>query len=240
MEEFTIGILASMSQTTGQAHERQRRFCSGTACGYDECMDSELRDLFGAIVARNAGALSRRMKASPDLALASLKTGASRSASHEFFLREIMHYVYAGDTALHVAAAAHWPEGVSQLLKAGARLDAINRHKQTPLHYACAGGPGLPSWNPRAQASTIQTLLDAGADPNVTAKGVAPLHLAVRNRCALAVATLLKGGANPALKNKNGSTPADLARVSSGRGGTGSAEAKAQQAQIIALLKAAR
>ncbi len=151
-----------------------------------------------------------------------------------------MHYVYGGDTALHVAAAAHWPKVVAQLLKAGAKLDAINRHKQTPLHYACAGGPGLPSWNPKAQAETIQALLDAGADPNVAAKGVTPLHSAVRNRCALAVETLIKGGANPALKNKSGSTPADLAEVSSGRGGMGSAEAKMQQAEIVASLKAAR
>jgi ankyrin repeat protein len=203
-------------------------------------MDTQLRELIGVIVQRDGKRLARLLEDHPALSLAALDVGASRSASSEFFLNEIMHYVYGGDTALHVAAAAHWPEGVALLLKAGANLRAINRHMQTPLHYACAGGPGREGWNPKAQATVIRALLDGGADPNVTAKGVAPLHSAVRNRCALAVETLLEGGANPKLKNKSGSTPAHLATVTSGRGGTGEVEAKAQQAKIVALLKAAR
>ena len=204
-------------------------------------MDTKLRELFAVIVRRDLKALSRYLKASPELALAALRTGASRAASKEFFLNEIMHYVYGGDTALHVAAAAHWPEGVMLLLKAGADLEARNRYWQRPLHYACSGGPGLPEWEPKNQAAAIQVLLDAGADLNASAKSeVTPLHTAVRNRCSLAVETLLKGGADATLRNKSGSTPAHLATVTSGRGGTGSAEAKAQQALIIALLKAAR
>lgn len=203
-------------------------------------MDAQILQLFGVIVERDSKRLARLLEDQPALSMAALGVGASRSASREFFLREIMHYVYGGDTALHVAAAAHWPEGVTLLLKAGADLRAVNRHKQTPLHYACSGGPGLEGWNPKAQAQVIRALLDAGADPNVMAKGVAPLHSAVRNRCALAVQALLEGGADPALENKSGSTPAHLATVTSGRGGTGDVEAKAQQAQIIALLKAAR
>jgi AcrR family transcriptional regulator len=203
-------------------------------------MDKELRELFAAIVQRDGKQLAHLLKDNRELAQAALKVGASRADAKEFFSTEIMHYVYGGDTALHVAAAAHWPEGITALLKAGADFQAINRHKQTPLHYACAGGPGLADWNPAAQAAAIQVLLNAGADPNLTAKSVAPLHSAVRNRCAFAVETLLKGGANPALKNKSGSTPADLAKVTSGRGGTGSAEAKAQQAKIIELLRASR
>ena len=204
-------------------------------------MDTKLRELFAVIVRRDLKALSRQLKASPELALAALRTGASRAASKEFFLNEIMHYVYGGDTALHVAAAAHWPEGVMLLLKAGADLEARNRYWQRPLHYACSGGPGLPEWEPKNQAAAIQVLLDAGADLNASAKSeVTPLHTAVRNRCSLAVETLLKGGADATLRNKSGSTPAHLATVTSGRGGTGSAEAKAQQALIIALLKAAR
>lgn len=67
-------------------------------------MDTKLRELFAVIVRRDLKALSRQLKASPELALAALRTGASRAASKEFFLNEIMHYVYGGDTALHVAA----------------------------------------------------------------------------------------------------------------------------------------
>jgi hypothetical protein len=206
---------------------------------YDAAMDRELRELFGVIVKRDAKLLLRSLGSNPALAHAALRVGASRGAEKDTFLTEIMHYLYGGDTALHVAAAAHWPEGVKRLLMAGANVSARNRHWQTPLHYACAGGPGLADWNPDAQAAAIQALLDAGADPNVTAKGeVTPLHTAVRNRCSLAVQTLLRGGANAALRTTRGSTPAHLATVTSGRGGSGSAQARAEQAKIIALFQA--
>ena len=33
--------------------------------------------------------------------------GASRAESSQYFFDEIGHYVYAGDTALHLAAACH-------------------------------------------------------------------------------------------------------------------------------------
>jgi ankyrin repeat protein len=201
-------------------------------------VDRELRELFGVIVRRDAELLLRSLRRNPSLAQAALRAGASRKAEQDMFLTEIMHYVYRGDTALHVAAAAHWPEGVKQLLTVRANLSARNRHWQTPLHYACAGGPGLADWNPEAQAAAIQALLDGGADPNQTAKGeVTPLHTAVRNRCSLAVQTLLRGGANPALRTKRGSTPAHLATVTSGRGGSGSPQARAEQAKIIALFQ---
>jgi ankyrin repeat protein len=58
----------------------------------------------------------------------------------------------------------------------------------------------------------------------------------VRNRCAAAVKALLDGGADPQAPNKNGSTPMLLASQNTGRGGSGSAEAKAQQKEILCLL----
>ena len=199
-------------------------------------MDRELRAFFDVIVRRDLTEVTRLLRSNSALSHAALQVGASRQAERDTFLTEIMHYVYAGDTALHVAAAAHWPHGVKLLLKSGADLMARNRHGQTPLHYACAGGPNLSDWNPKGQAATIQILLAAGADPNVIAKGeVTPLHTAVRNRCSLAVETLLRGGANPALKTKRGSTAPHLATVTSGRGGSGSAQARTEQARIIAL-----
>jgi len=81
---------------------------------------------------------------------------------------------------------------------------------------------------------TIRCLLDAGADINAQDKnGAAPLHRAVRTRCAAAVKYLLEAGCNPTLKNKPGSTPFHLAVQNTGRGGSGSEEARTAQRQII-------
>ena len=63
--------------------------------------------------------------------------------------------------------------------------------------------------------------------------GVAPLHRAVRTRCAAAVKALLDSGADARAVNRKGSTPMLLATQSTGRGGTGSVAAKAQQAEIL-------
>jgi hypothetical protein len=68
--------------------------------------------------------------------------------------------------------------------------------------------------------------------------GVAPLHRAVRTRCAAAVKALLRGGADACLKNKSGSIPLLLASQNTGRGGSGSPEAKAQQEEILRILEA--
>jgi hypothetical protein len=100
--------------------------------------------------------------------------------------------------------------------------------------------PGSRRWNPSAQAATIAHLIEAGADPNATDKsGVTPLHRAVRTRCAAAVKALLEAGADPRRKNNSGSTPILLATQNTGRGGSGSPEAKAQQELIVQLTSGA-
>lgn len=48
---------------------------------------------------------------------------------------------------------------------------------------------------------------------------------------------LLDGGADVFARNKSGSTPMLLATLNTGRGGSGSPEAKAQQAKILRLLQ---
>jgi ankyrin repeat protein len=83
----------------------------------------------------------------------------------------------------------------------------------------------------------IALLIENGANPNALDKsGVAPLHRAVRQRCPKAVDSLLHNGADVWLKNKSGSTPLHLAVQNTGRGGTGSPEAKTCQKEIIELL----
>ena len=124
-----------------------------------------------------------------------------------------------------------------ELVTRGADVRARNRRGAEPFHAAVIGVPGSAHWNPPQQRAVILYLIEAGADPNATsAGGVMPLHRAVRNRCSAAVAALLSAGADPRLENDRGSTASDLARWTTGRGGTGSAEAKAEQGINIELL----
>jgi hypothetical protein len=177
--------------------------------------------------------VSRYLAANPSFASARAEVGAARHGATDFFFTEIAHYLYAGDTALHMAAAA-FRRPVAELLVAhGADCHARNRRGAEPLHYAADAN----RWEPEAQAETIEYLLSAGADPNAVDKnGVAPLHRAVRTRSLPAVQALLDGGANPRTPNKSGSTPLHLAVQTTGRGGSGSEHARQQQTGIIRLL----
>jgi hypothetical protein len=188
-----------------------------------------LTPLIEAIADNDAPAVRRMLAASPSIITA--------RATADFFLGRIGHYLYGGDTALHIASAAHRPAVVRVLIRAGADVRAKNRRGAEPLHYAADSAPGFPRWNPRAQAATIAALVKAGADPNAVDKsGVMPLHRAVRTRSAAAVRALLGAGADPRARNGNGSTPLDLAQRTTGRGGSGSPAARSQQAEILEIL----
>jgi hypothetical protein len=50
------------------------------------------------------------------------------------------------------------------------------------------------------------------------------------------VRALLAGGADARLRNKSGTTPLELARMTTGKSGSGTTEAKREQAAILALL----
>jgi ankyrin repeat protein len=114
---------------------------------------------------------------------------------------------------------------------------ARNRRGAQPLHYAADGMPGSGHLDPNAQRDTVITLLEAGADPNAVDKsGVTPLHRAIRNRCSLAARALIEGGADVRRPNGSGSTPIELAHWTTGRGGSGSSIAKAEQKVIVRLL----
>jgi hypothetical protein len=126
-----------------------------------------------------------------------------------------------------------------ELIEAGAIVGSANRRGAQPLHYAVDGMPGSARWNPVAQGETVRCLVELGADPNVVDKnGTTPLHRAVRNRCAAAVAALLDAGADPHVTNGRGSTAIRLAHLTTGRGGSGSTYAKTQQQEILGLLNA--
>jgi ankyrin repeat protein len=198
---------------------------------------SDFWSLLRAIAAGDDVKAKELLAKSPELALAIEKTGADRSSSTRYFLDEVKQYVYAGHTALHVAAAAYRADVARDLVERGADPGAANRRGATPLHCASDGLPGSTHWNPVAQAAVIEYLVRAGADPNATdMSGTTPLHRAVRSRCAAAVQTLLTLGAESRRKNDSGSTPLHLAVQTTGRGGSGSDAAHDGQARIIQLL----
>ena len=194
---------------------------------------SVFRDFVRQVVNGEVDEVSRLLAATPTLATAKAEVGAARDGAADFFFIEIAHYLYAGDTALHMAAAAFRRPMAMLLVANGADCQAKNRRGAQPLHYAADAN----HWEPARQAETIEYLLSIGADPDALDKsGVAPLHRAVRTRSLPAVRALLDGGANLRLANRSGSTPLHLAVQTTGRGGSGSEHARLQQTGIIRIL----
>ena len=187
-----------------------------------------MNPILAAIVEDDRTKVSRLVKSDP--ALASYSIGAA-----QLFDSKIHHWIYVGDTALHLAAAGHRAQLVKLLLDAGADPNsAFNHRRSGPLHYAADGCPGSPDWSPDNQVETIIRLVEAGARINAQDKnGATPLHRAVRTRCSAAVKCLLGHGSDVTLKNLPGSTPFHLAVQNTGRGGSGLDEAKTAQIHII-------
>ena len=196
-------------------------------------MTSTHLDFVRLVVGGDVERLNRCLAASPALAAMSSQVGASRQESSCFFFEDIGHYFFVGDTALHMAAAAFRRQVATLLVAHGADCRAKNRRGAEPLHYAADAN----RWDPIAQAETIEHLISVGADPNALDRsGVSPLHRAVRTRSFAAVRALVDGGADSKRPNKAGSTPLHLAVQTTGRSGSGSPQAREQQAGIIRLL----
>jgi ankyrin repeat protein len=182
--------------------------------------------LLNAIVTDDRGWVKSLLSTSPQLAIEPVKQAR--------LALQLPHWIYAGDTPLHAAAAGYRIEIAQLLLAAGAEADAAGKlRRSTPLHYAADGGPERDG---KRQVAMIQLLLEAGADIHAQDKnGATPLHRAVRTRCAAAVKYLLDAGADARTRNKPGSTAFHLAVANTGRGGSGSPAAKAAQRAIIQI-----
>src|SRR6266568_48398 len=187
-----------------------------------------MNNMLTAILDDNRSAVKALLKADGGLATRLIR-------KPKLYDSTIFHWIYVGDTALHLAAAGYRVEIVRLLLAAGADPNAATNHRRsTPLHYAADGFINGPAWDAKRQAETISCLLDKGADIHSQDKnGATALHRAVRTRCAAAVRCLLRAGSDPMLKNISGSTPFHLAVQNTGRGGTGAATAVSAQREII-------
>jgi ankyrin repeat protein len=196
-------------------------------------MQSAFLDLIQLIVDGDENEVARVLRIQPDLARMASQRGATRQEPTEYFYPEITHYLYAGDTPLHMAAAALSKAIAKRLISFGGNPRAKNRRGAEPLHYAADGDRSKPE----AQIDVIEYLISVGADPNSKDKsGVTPLHRAVRRRSFAACRALLGGGAKPRQPNGWGSTPLHLAVQTAGASGSGTDTARENQAAIIELL----
>jgi ankyrin repeat protein len=203
--------------------------------------DRDLLAFMRAISVGDRATTAHQLATMPELATARLLRGGTRTTSVDFFLSEIRMQLYAGDTALHVAAASYDTSLARDLVGEGADVRARNRRGAEPIHAAVIGGPGSSNWAPRKQAAMVKFLIEVGAPVEAPAAGgVTPLLRAIRNRCSAAVRVLLDAGADPRRTNDSGSSALDLARLTTGRSGSGTPEAKAEQAKIIEMLEAAK
>lgn len=150
----------------------------------------------------------------------------------------IIHWIYTGDTILHVLAAAHR----FTRIKFADRYKSIvndnrNRRKATPLHYAADAIVDSDYYNSVYQRNTIKNLVRLGAAVNaLDANGATPLMRAVRCRSYVAVVALVEMGA--AINGSDKIVLLKLARVAAGRGFSGMVKAKVNQQKIISYLSA--
>ena len=106
----------------------------------------------------------------------------------------------AGETPLMMAALRGEIGVMERLIKRGAQLELP---RWTPLHYAASG----------SSLEAVRLLLDRGARIDSTApNGNTPLMMAAGFGSIDSARDLLKRGADPAARNKQDQTAADLAR----------------------------
>ena len=152
----------------------------------------------------------------------STPSAIAQRMEQDVLVAELPHWLYRGDTPLHLAAAGLRYEAAGALLAAGSPIDAVNRRGATALHYAGDPRPSSETWDPAAQRRIIELLVSRGVAVDQPDRGgVTALHRAVRARSPSAVAALLSAGADPrAATKKAGSTALHLAVAPTGTGGT--------------------
>jgi hypothetical protein len=134
---------------------RVAQFCRWTATKHltsfsKITMPNPFQSLFAAILDDDRAKVKELLDNDPVLT----KRGVAEEGRYE---SRIAHWIYSGDTVLHVAAAGYRVEIARMLLAAGAdSASARNRRSSQPLHYAADGCLDNPSWNPRRQVAMIR------------------------------------------------------------------------------------
>jgi hypothetical protein len=112
--------------------------------------DAALMTLVKTIVTADDTVAFRLLAANPALAKARFEIGATRQTAETFYLDEIEHYIYAGDTALHLAAAAYRQEIVPNVVPSPfttppmacrAHTDGTRPHKRRRLPISSKQAP---------------------------------------------------------------------------------------------------
>jgi ankyrin repeat protein len=190
--------------------------------------ESSLPPVFESVL-QDESALERVLGSSPGAALERM--------SADYLLESIPHWLYVGDTPLHLSAASLRGWAARLLLRHAADPNATNRRGATPLHYACDPRPkAAGTWDPAAQVDIISLLVKSGASVNAVDRGgITPLHRAVRARSPHAVRELLRHGARLEARSARGATPLQLAMRPTGASGT--AGTPAEQREIVDLLR---
>ena len=97
--------------------------------------------LLTAILEDNRLTAKQLLENDPSLATSTVKDA-------RLYESQIYHWLYAGDTALHLAAAGYRIEIARLLLAAGAPANSMENHRRSgPLHYASDGFISAPTWD---------------------------------------------------------------------------------------------
>src|SRR5438477_1903548 len=108
-----------------------------------------MEEILRAILDDDRSMVMKLLKAAPALA-------TCRIEEPRLYQSKIFHWIYAGDIALHLAAAGHRVELARLFLAAGADPNSRKNHRQSgPLHYAADGYITGPDWNEQRQVQTI-------------------------------------------------------------------------------------
>ena len=141
------------------------------------------------------------------------KSRGDSAASLVNFLIEKGAYVNAKDndgyTPLLLAANMANPKPIKKLIEHGADVNASTKKGETSLHMAA-------KWGYEEDEEEIIKILLEARDINVNANkvlGFTPLHFAVFGQNPETIQILLENDADKTIKNENGDTAFDLAKI---------------------------
>ncbi len=234
-------LIAAGAKVTTSTKQRQTPFHAAAAAGNVAMVELFLRSGGGAVlsgppptpidVAGRAGrkevVAKLRERETPMLLAAAIGNAAKPPSARVLeILKKNPKLASATDAdgrnALHQCAATGNVALAVELIKLDPSLArALTKDEQTPLHVAAAN---------KQSAAVAKALLAAGSSTLATTRaGDTPLHVAARSGSSEVIKALVDAGADPAVTNKDGRQPADLATDANIRAQLAAAERDAEQ-----------